>query len=296
MRKLNILPLAEKVSISGANEPVYTKKGFGINIPDKVFLIMFIATCITLFIYPFAVFFMLGGVCFLYGINKAKTPPTLRRTTVILPSGSIQEAEDEAEDLARTEVVHKDIRKHESTFYNNLRFFFVGAFLIFIAVGFIKYQNSDTFDREYTDTFVKCFDIALAAVTAGRGIFLFTEARAISDRKKTCTVNVGATHTGNTVNNDVKSIYATKPPFVKPIFTYSYNDVTYRLTDHMNMYRDEGDIELFIDPDAPERYYSMKLFCYNKEDIRQYFFNTFFIAAFTFVLWVPYLITWISGL
>ena len=64
----------------------------------------------------------------------------------------------------------------------------------------------------------------------------------------------------------------------------------------MNMYRDEGDIELFIDPDAPERYYSMKLFCYNKEDIRQYFFNTFFIAAFTFVLWVPYLITWISGL
>ena len=88
MKKLSILPLAEKVSISGANEPVYTKKGFGINIPDKVFLIMFIATCITLFIYPFAVFFMLGGVCFLYGINKAKTPPHLKELQSFCPQAA----------------------------------------------------------------------------------------------------------------------------------------------------------------------------------------------------------------
>ncbi len=262
MKKINILPLAEKINADDIYRTAPVKDGFKIKIPPIVYLIIFVVTIISFFVFVPLFFFLFGSAFFLAGLDS---------------SGNIE---------------HNGV-KVENNAWNRLPFLIVGALICSLSVvitlsNIHNIGRNSTYDTSSANIVIVLFVLAVALIIVGRFIYLVAAAFAISSRKKHCTHPIY-------IEDDMLSFYETDPSqddgsdFGLSAYKYTYEGESYRITDRENIlsfFRDQPDFQVLIDPDKPERYYSPYLFTQNAKKLKSFLMKMLFFLLFTIPFWI----------
>lgn len=267
MKKLNILPLAEKISADDIYKPAPVEREFKISFPPMTYLILFAVMIVCAFVCLPICMLLFGAAFVMAGLDSSGT------------------------------IKHNG-RAVENTAWNRLPFLLIGllvcAMTIVITLSGIKNKgsrNSDSEDISGANIVLGLFALAVAAIIIGRLIFLVVNAFAISSRKKHCTCPVH-------VEGDTLSFYAVDPSqnteahYSNPVYKYYYEGESYRFADHeslVSFFNDQPVLQVYIDPDEPERYYSPYLFRRNAYKLKSYIKNMIFILLLTSPLWGTFL-------
>ena len=259
MEKINMLPLAEKIDDRYAYHELPEKKGFRLDLPFAAYIILFagmvfaLSQSITIGVCIFGAFF------------------------IILP-------------LDKKTTFKRNGHYVRSTLWNTLPFLMIGATIIFFCmVSLVSEKEETETGATYTINntgmmIIKCYIAFLIAIMVGRLIYLIVTAFAISIRKKRCTVPVSCELIENRFYGDTK------------VFTYYYEGEKYRFIDHEEQTNvvyipdkkayDITPDHVYIDPNAPEYYYSRQIFGYNSKRIKHYFTSLFLFLFFTSFFWI----------
>ena len=266
MKKISILPLAEKVSADNMYGSNYSREKFRIVIPAVVYLILFAVTVAMFFIHPVLVIFMMGIVCILAGIDSGGT-------------------------------MRKNGRIVENNAWNRLPILIIGISILLIAFavefsGIRHNKGSGNDDTNIVGRVVMFIIVAIAAIIIGRLIYLIVTAFAISSRKKACTCPVHVEPDGNTAYYSGTAQTGDNVFSGKSIYKYYYEGENYRFIDHDNEWSysfDPNGSDIYIDPGEPERYYSKQLFIGNAKKLKGFFKTILIIALVTLPFWGSYL-------
>jgi len=158
-------------------------------------------------------------------------------------------------------------RKIENNLWNRLPFLLVGLFLTITYI--IDFINKNTNRNLFKNKIIaRLTTAAIAAIIIGRLFFLIASLCAVASRKKHCTLPARTEPEGIAAGLGEKANYRHDG---MPVFRYYYENEAYRFVDHDNataffsdlsqtFVNDLKNIELYIDPDEPERYYSPVIF------------------------------------
>ena len=265
MKKLNILPLAEKISADDIYKPAPTEKGFKITFPFYVYLSMFAVMIICAFICLPLCMFLFGASFVMAGLDS---------------SGTIRH---------NRKVV-------ENNAWNRLPFLIIGLLVcsmtVAVTVSSIKNKGSrGSADMSSANIILTLFALAVAAIIIGRLIFLVINVLAVSSRKRHCTCPVH-------IEGDTLSFYEADPiqnnqtHHGDPVYKYYYEGESYRFADHESLtsfFSEHPVLQVYIDPDEPERYYSPYLFKQSGVKLKSYLKNWLFILLLTSPLWGTFL-------
>lgn len=123
-----------------------------------------------------------------------------------------------------------------------------------------------------TDILGLLFLSSIALVIIGRLIYLGIKAAAISKRKRKCTEIVSARYSGYKDYWNLASASGHGASVIgDPIYKYYYEGETYHLTiiENIPARSDKSiELELFVDPEHPERFYSEEFFSRNVRSIK----------------------------
>lgn len=136
---------------------------------------------------------------------------------------------------------------------------------------------------EMTDLLGPLFLALIASVIIVRLIYLGIKAAAISKRKRKCTERVSAQYSGyKDYWNLSKASGFAASVIGDPIYRYYYEGETYHLViiENIPARSDRSiELELFVDPEHPERFYSKEFFSRNARSIKQTIKTAVFLAA-----------------
>lgn len=252
MKKISLLPRAEKIPADRVHDNETIKvKGFGIKVNIWVLIALFLITIGSMCVMPSLLIIMFGALFILMSFNK---------------SGSFEKSE----------------RIARNTMWNRLPFLFIGIFLeiLGIAVIIIGKKGREQGGRVFR-ILILLFCVALVLLMIGRLVFLISCIRAVSKRKEECTDRVFAEPGGFAGEADImEGNVDLSDPNIGFVYRYYYQGEYYRFIIYEGrdaLILDDGKLEVYIDPDQPDRYYSDQFFRY-KEDLKSN------IAAFTFLL------------
>jgi YHS domain-containing protein len=261
MKKISILPLAEKTEAGEIYTGDCSEDKFKIKIPFCVYLILFCVMMVSLFISPVMLFMTAGILLILAGID----------------SGGI--------------TSHSG-RVVENNLWNNLPFLIIGISIVLITIAVAvspkTYENG--VETRHPDSIGKIIMLILAvtaAIMIGRFIYLVITAFAIADRKRACTCPVSVEPGGNTafysaVPQDTESVRAGRS-----IYKYYYEGETYWFIDHENHWSssyDPKNTQIYIDLNEPERYYEEQLFSENAKKLKGFLITLLFIVLIILVI------------
>jgi len=158
MKKLNILPLAEKLSADDIYKPVPAEKGFKITFPFYVYLSMFAVMIICAFICLPLCMFLFGASFVMAGLDSSGT-------------------------------IRHNGRVVENNAWNRLPFLIIGLLVcsmtVAVTVSSIKNKGSrGSADMSSANIVLMLFALAVAAIIIGRLIFLVINVLAVSSRKR----------------------------------------------------------------------------------------------------------------
>ena len=263
MKKLNILPLAEKISADDIYKPAPVEREFKISFPPMTYFILFAVMIVCAFVCLPLCMLLFGAAFVMVGLDSSVN-------------------------------IRHNGRRVENNAWNRLPFLLIGllvcAMTIVITLSSIKNKGSRNSDSEHisgANIVLKLFALAVAAILIGRLIFLVVNALAISSRKKHCTCPVH-------VEGDTLSFYEadpsqnTNPKFSNPVYKYYYEGESYRFADHESLtsfFNEQPELQVYIDPDEPERYYSPHLFKQNGEKLKGHIKTIIIILFFTSPIW-----------
>ena len=182
-------------------------------------------------------------------------------------------------------------RRVENNAWNRLPFLLIGLLIcsmtIVIVLSNINKGARNSYDTSKANIVLKLFALAVAAILIGRLIFLVVNALAISSRKRHCTCPVH-------VEGDTLSFYEADPSqnteahYSNPVYKYYYEGESYRFADHESLtsfFNEQPELQVYIDPDEPERYYSPHLFKQNGEKLKGHIKTIIIILFFTSPIW-----------
>jgi hypothetical protein len=172
----------------------------------------------------------------------------------------------------------------ENTIWSRLPFIIIGAGIEIISLMLIFSKKTGHSSYHYGkkfETFLKIYGIIVLAIFIGR--FIYTIIAAVSSviRKRRCTEAVFAEFVASEAESN------------KRIYKYEYNGDVYQFRYFTDPSYEIGDIQIYIDPYAPEQFYIGNMFAYG-EKIKGYIIILFFIALFTLPLWGIKVITYLS--
>lgn len=245
MREFGLLPTAERIYVDGMDtNEIYDESAEdnnrGIALPTWVFYVFFVIL-IALMVVDQNVFLICFGIFF---ILLAITKWGKRRLNV---------------------------QSLKITLKSNIPFLIIGVILI--SIGILVDMETVDIDNEKTSiVFGTLFFSALTLALGGRLIFLSVKAAAISKRKKECTESVVAEHYSYRDPGNLAEITGYDISLVgDPVYKYYCQGNVYKfaITENIPVRYDKNrSIEIFVDPEQPERYYSEKLFCRNAKQIK----------------------------
>lgn len=243
MKKFGLLPRAEKISSDSLydNETIKDKR-FGIKVNVWVFIALFLILIILMFTLSNLFYIMFGAVFILGAFNK---------------SGKIE---------SNDEIVR-------NTMWSRLPFLFAGIFVEIIAIFFITMnKKGEEQASRILGKLLLLFIVAIVLVVISRLIFLIACICAVSKRKKVCTDRVSAEPDGFVGKVDISEENADlSDPDIGFVYKYFYQGEYYRFIVSEGKYDlifEDGNLEVYIDPDQPDRYYSKKLFMYRAENLK----------------------------
>lgn len=263
MKKFSVLPLEEKIDPSDLFSPMPERKRFGIKLDKRVKYVLLAVYAILMYIAllkNILVFVFGFGLLFLYaGLSK---------------EGQVSKG---TRDTQRTV---------ENNIWNRLPFLLAGLFFTFsLGADFInKKLGIRLRDYKVLTTLTKGVILALII---GRIVFLIASLCAVASRKKHCTEQVHTEPEGSASGLGASFNFTSDG---MPVFRYNYEGEDYRFIDHDNAtaYLDLDDtfkndlklIDLHIDPNAPERYFSEIIFRRTGTKLKDFFITLAFILLF----------------
>lgn len=263
--KINLLPKAECLFLDEqfSQETVYTKKSIGLKTPSWVYFVLLGIMLIVAFINIFVLMLIFGSTFILAGLSRTGS---LRRNKVRI----------------------------KNTVWNRLPFVMGGIFVIFLDIAMFVENKDDKQGDIVLFSLMKLFIAVTGVLAAGRLIYLIVTSIAISKRKKRCTEAVWAEFVGLTTDPDHCSEDSTYRGLRDYIFIYHFEGNDYRLIVDSFTPNIDGlsSIELYVDPEQPELYYSKQLFIYNRKNLSNFFITFIFWVLFTAMIWVPMLVKW----
>lgn len=271
MKKLHILPLAEKISSDVIYKPEPVERKFKISIPSYVYLIIFLITFASAFVCLPLCMILFGALFTMAGLDSSETN-------------------------------RHNGKRAESNIWDRLPFLLVGLSMCSMAENitssYIKIKGiRNSQDISGVDTVIKLFALAAATILIGRLIFLVVNALAISSRKRHCTYPVYVI--GDTLSFfEADPSQNIKPNFSKPVYNYYYEGEIYRFADHESLtsfFNEQPELQVYIDPDEPERYYSPHLFKQNGEKLKGHIKTIIFILFFTSPIWGAFIFDYLNN-
>lgn len=274
MKKLSLLPKAEKIPLNSylyyAKEDIMPE----LNLKLWVTIIILVVWVVSWFYSPvlFAVLFGMSFITVAFNALRFSTGNALER---------------------------------ESTIWKRISYVLVGVFCIIAGIAMRVELESDKGLAVFF-MLLKWYFVVVFLTMGGRLIYIIACARAISKRKICCTERVIAEHDPFRNNIDkgqakefYESVYRSldfnDPERQKEFFSiyrrygYEYEDGFYRLmiSEHItDTLADKSSIELFIDPQQPECFYTEWLEKGNKLKFRSWAWVTgFWVAAAAFAWW-----------
>lgn len=234
MKELGLLPRAKKMSGDGLHDDEKTKnERHKRHMNFFVFLPFFIVFMAMAFISPYVFWFMVAAAVVCAGL---------------FPMGELE----------------KNGIKVANTLWNRLPFLFVGIFIIIIGITMIAETKDDELGDRVLGMLLMPYLLSIAGALFGRAIFLMFKARAVSNRRKKCTLSVLAEMEGSPVEELPSGLKLRLDKEGDLQCTYCYEGETYQFIlperELAGYYEGETAFELLIDPDKPERYYMKDLF------------------------------------
>lgn len=264
MNQFSLLPLAKKISDSFTVDDAYNRKNLGISIPSWFFILLFLAM-LAGFAYN-----IISGI-FLFGLS-------------FLMAG-----------LNNNGIIAHNNRIVANNLWNNLPFTIIGLSIMVLCISFFfsDEENTDTGSTYHltpaNKLIIKLYIAFLIALIIGRLIFIIASFISLSNRRKSCTYAVEASYCASSSINP-KQIYLYQ--FEGEIFAFIYkvdNIYNWRYPN-----RPQDFIQVYIDPDAPEKYYFYDMQKLNVKKLKNYFtvlFILLLIIVFIFgpFFWIKYI-------
>lgn len=245
MKDSKLLPLAKQIYVDGMDEPYYPPldehENEGFMIPGYLFILAFILIFVLvaadkkqIALACFGLFFFFFG---LSGGGRRRIGirnfiPNLKKNTI----------------------------------------FPIAGLIVFCIGAFGDLEKLDDQTEMNTGMFAVFFFGVLILLFLGRLTFLLIKASAISKRKQQCTYLVTAVlHNYEDPENTAKLSGYSVTLVGDPIYKYQYHGMTYKfpIIDNVPARFDRNTVlELYIDPDQPERFYEEQIFSMNARRIK----------------------------
>ena len=240
MKKINILPLAERFDGKDISGDVPATKGFVYT--EQTQLRVGLAAVILIII--LSVLAIPMGFLFFFGMG-------------LFING-----------LDRNLSVKINNRYLKNNAWTRLPILTLGSVMIVFFGGFPAYHNISEFFNyhdmhNYAPAIFIFLGAATAAVLVGIMIYLVACIAAAASRKKACTVPVKIQYCSLFKGGSDMTNYIAADPKGRLSYKYTYNGADYRFTDLENAVPLSGatdNTQVFIDPDIPQRYYAPWLF------------------------------------
>lgn len=254
MKKLSLLPRAERISIDEANGITAARKGIGEKITDIAY------ACMTLVGFAFLLIFFLTG-----------SAAVLPFFALLFGAISVFLSFDTSAN------VRINGRKVENTASNRSPFFYVGA--VFIFLGVLLGSGNSALELM----------IVLIAVFGNVTCLALISAAAAdkSKRKRRCTERVYAEPNGYTISGDTTKSNSGEAVFYdEPVYRYYYQGQNYRLIvskDSASLFGSDSSFEIYIDPDDPQCYYLEQLFAGSTQQVKRLLIVFIIMLAAAFI-------------
>ena len=258
MKRINILPLAERFDGKDISGDVPEKKGFvytertQLRVGLAAVILMILLSVLTM---PMGFMFFFGMAFFISGLDR-----------------------------------HTSIKFNRRYLKNNawtrLPYLTLGSFMVVFFGGFPAFCNISEFCMNHDmDNYAPAIFIflgaAIAAVLVGIMIYYIVCIAAAASRKKACTVPVEIQYYNSFNGGSDMTNYIAAAPKGRLSYRYTYNGADYRFTDHENtapLSDDTDNTQVFIDPDIPQRYYAPWLFRSSRKKLIAFLGSVFFVV------------------
>ena len=164
MKKINILPLAEKINADDIYKPAPVERELKVSFPPMTYLILIVVMIVCAFFCVPLCILLFGVVFIMAGLDNSGT-------------------------------IKYNGRVVENNAWNRLPFLIIGLLICTLTIVIILSNINNTGGRNSYDTsnaniVLKLFALAVVAIIIGRLIFLVVNALAVSSRKRHCTCPV----------------------------------------------------------------------------------------------------------
>ena len=261
MEKFSLLPLAKRLSDGLTADDEYNRKNFGISVPLWAELLFFLAMIASFFYNPMLGVFLFGTAFFMAGFTN---------------NGSVK----------------SNGRLVENTMWNRLPFTIIGlTIMVFSICIYFNWQEKTDTDSTYhfssaSKLVIKLYIAFLIALIIGRLVFIIASLISVSNRRKSCTYSVDAVYSAPSSPNP-RQIYVYEFEGESFAFIYKFDeffDSRYptNFPDHV-----QDSVQLFIDPNAPEKYYLYNMTKDISKKLKKYFAGILILAFMIGVIFVP---------
>jgi len=263
MKKINILPLAEKINADNLYIVPSYKKIPSLNIPTPVYTVLGVISFIAIYTDPFLGMILFGAIFLIAGIDS-KTGK------------------------------HKNGRTYEKVLWQRLPLFLMGIFFVLTGVYTCLIEtggrNSDPErNRAHYLMLFKLFIVAGAVLAASRLLKLVVSALAIKSRRNTCGTPVHVEPDILAVNCPADTSDDEEYQCSVPVYKYYYEGNGYRFKDYnreLYFFSSDDSSQVYVDPKNPDRYYSPNLFAEDEENLIEFLK----ILGEMFIPMLPYLV------
>ena len=265
MKKLHILPLAERITADNLYSAPTERKLPSVKIPSAVYTVLAVIAFIGVYTDPFIGIIFLGAI-FLVGGIDGKTGR------------------------------NKKGRTFEKLLWVRLPVFLMGSFFVITGIFMLIMEENSRNSNEETKKanfflMLKLFLIAFAVLGISRLIMLVSTELALRSRREHCGTPVHIepeiTAVNITVNENDKEYKCHVP-----VYKYYYEGTGYRFTDHardLYFFSPTDSSMVYVDPEKPERYYSPNLFADNGENLIEFLK----VLGYLFISSIPLLGMWL---
>ena len=244
MKKISILPLAEKIDADNMYGAASGKRLPSVTVPPALYVVLGVIAFLAVYTYHFFGVILIGAVFLIAGID------------------------------ARTGKYKKG-RTFEKVIWLRFPMFLIGGFLIITGVFLFlmdhttRNSNTEKSMAQYFLLLELCF-IVLAILAVSRLIQLVATALAIQKRMEQCSALVRIEPDVTAINCSGGTSKGKEYDCAVPVYKYYYEGKGYRFKDYERVlyYFSPTDTSLvFVDPEKPERYFSHNLFSDNEEKL-----------------------------
>lgn len=268
MKKLHILPLAEKITADNLYSAPTERKLPSVKIPSAVYTVLAVISFIACYTDP-VIGIIAFGILFIVAGIDGKTGKNKKGTTV------------------------------EKMIWTRLPLLFMGIFFILTSIFILiseepsRSANTDM-TRAYFMLMLKLFLIAFAVLGISRLIMLVTVELALRSRREHCGTLV---HIEPDIAAADCTVTASDTEYKchVPVYKYYYEGKGYRFTDHsrdLYFFSPTDSSLVYVDPEKPDRYYSPNLFADNGENLIEFLQFLGYMFVFSIPLLVVLLLKW----